>query len=445
MTISTRKSFISERVAILRDGEAPREKRIFAALELVCFPVSVVSIALFLPGTIFLSLLSVSIPEWWMFKVLPVFLAAAVGYLTNFIAIEMLFKPFKREPFHPLTLLTFGIWKQGLVPKNKNLIGIEMGREIENRLLNPEEIADELCEMAAELLQDERTLTELRKTLQTFATEKHELVSQFLIPKIERAIDDVLGEEITSDNVRQFCEETLLPYLSSEEARELLSSNIVQGIQRQSPQLLNMLKSAARNYAYDFLSSRLPFFMQNLVEPLASGFVAFIDWESVQAELSRQLSSEKTRTMISDELLRLVERLQNWIRSPESAERLESFRVEFRTKISLFVEKCLRENVPIWIEEVLNSEDMWRWFDSEVLPEAKKMVESFLHGVGKDQIQEKLNLSERVAQAVEKQDVEEFYHMINKIAAQHFSAIQVLGFLLGGLVGLLQLALRLTP
>ena len=48
-------------------------------------------------------------------------------------------------------------------------------------------------------------------------------------------------------------------------------------------------------------------------------------------------------------------------------------------------------------------------------------------------------MSERIENAINRQDVREFYRMINEISAQHLGAIQVLGFILGSIIGALQL------
>ena len=68
-------------------------------------------------------------------------------------------------------------------------------------------------------------------------------------------------------------------------------------------------------------------------------------------------------------------------------------------------------------------------------------LERWIQENGQALIQEKLHISQRVQKAVERQDVEEFYQMISNVAAQHLGAIQVLGFILGGVVGLLELLL----
>lgn len=62
------------------------------------------------------------------------------------------------------------------------------------------------------------------------------------------------------------------------------------------------------------------------------------------------------------------------------------------------------------------------------------------NGQIKDITVEKLDLANRVAEAVRKQDVREFHGMINDLAAKHLVAIHVLGYFLGMLVGLVQFA-----
>ena len=105
-------------------------------------------ILLFLSGISWLTILMIVVkaatgwsgPGWFSLWIFPVMTAAAVGFLTNFIAIEMLFKPYERSGFHWLRLLSLGLWKQGMVPANKAKIGHVLGEEIPERLLKPGEI-----------------------------------------------------------------------------------------------------------------------------------------------------------------------------------------------------------------------------------------------------------------------------------------------------------------
>jgi uncharacterized membrane protein YheB (UPF0754 family) len=50
---------------------------------------------------------------------------------------------------------------------------------------------------------------------------------------------------------------------------------------------------------------------------------------------------------------------------------------------------------------------------------------------------EKLNVNGRIQTAVDEMDMAEFHDMINLVAAQHLGAIQVLGYILGAVAGIL--------
>ena len=110
-------------------------------------------------------------------------------------------------------------------------------------------------------------------------------------------------------------------------------------------------------------------------------------------------------------------------------------------KLNVFLGSYLHETLPGLAGEVIESESLWNWVEAELLPGVKPKLESFLREHGRDRVIARLRLSERVAEAVEKQDVEEFHKMISSIAAEHLGAIQVLGYVLGAAVGLAQLAL----
>ena len=102
----------------------------------------------------------------------------------------------------------------------------------------------------------------------------------------------------------------------------------------------------------------------------------------------------------------------------------------------------LNEKIPALAASVLDSESLWQWIENELLPNAKPQIETFIKSTGKDIIIKKLNISGRVTEAVDKQDVEEFHSMINSIAAQHLGAIQVLRYFLGAIVGATQIFIK---
>jgi len=61
-----------------------------------------------------------------------------IGWITNYIAIKLLFRPYK-----PVKLL-FGYKLQGVIPARKPELAVSIGNVIEKRLLAPEEIINKL-------------------------------------------------------------------------------------------------------------------------------------------------------------------------------------------------------------------------------------------------------------------------------------------------------------
>ena len=184
---------------------------------------SIVSLA-----TVVLLLLQVTTgiagPEWFRLYLFPVLLSAAVGYLTNYIAIEMLFKPYERREFHWIRLATFGLWRQGMVPANKDKIGRVLGEEIPQRLLNPEAISAELCETAAGFTSNPAFIERIRKSVQVLLNHHKERIAAFLVPQIQSSLKEALRENFTAANLQLFWDRVLARWLDRPENRQLLSA-----------------------------------------------------------------------------------------------------------------------------------------------------------------------------------------------------------------------------
>ena len=79
-----------------------------------------------------------TLPWLWVNTwLVPVLTAAAVGYLTNYLAIWLLFRPYtKHGPF----------W--GVIPRNQPRLAKSLGKTIPERLLPPAELAQTITELA---------------------------------------------------------------------------------------------------------------------------------------------------------------------------------------------------------------------------------------------------------------------------------------------------------
>jgi len=435
------KSEISKRFQLVGDSSKSTEKRIFAALELICAPLSFTTIFVFLPTLIGLERFHVLDAQptlaFWLDAVLRVLLAAAVGYLTNFIAIEMLFKPFKPSAWHPLTILTLGYWRQGMVPKSKNQIGTEIGKQVEEKLLDSRQISGELCAAGIEFLKNPQLIVTAREKIQSVLREHETAILDFLIPEIEHSLGESLQKLLTRENMQSFWMDVVEPCLNSPETRQKIAEKVALGLKNRAPEFMEVLREMVRDYVNSFLN-QYPLLGSF---GLADGFVSFVNWKNVQQVIEKKLSSPETIEKIGEELVGLGAELQKWILGSESKPEFEAFRDEIQEKLRRFLENYLRESFPKWLDRIENSAELWSWVQFGLLPAAQKEVERWVQENGQTLIQEKLHISNRVQAAVEKQDVEDFYQMITNVAAEHLGAIQVLGFFLGGIVGLLELAL----
>ena len=432
------KSDFSLRWNLLLDRTATRERRVFAGLEIFCYFVSFLTVFVLLPLQIASARIGWNIPGAFSVAV-GVLLSAAVGYITNYIAIEMLFKPYDKTKKHPLSIVTFGYWRQGLVPRNKDQIGEELGEQIEKKLLNPQQLADELCKMVVEFIQNKQIIENLRNSVQQLLHANEQKIIDYLIPQIEQSLLMALNSHLTRESILELWRNNVQPFLAKGETRKMISAEIIDGLKHQSPQLTEILKNEIRNYCRAFLSENLPFGAG--AETLSNGFVSFINWNDIEKRLREKLGDERFFNMVQDEMLVLGDKLNSWMSSPDGKSKVDSFVNEIKQKLRSHLHDYLQNELPAIANGIIDSESLWSWIENDLLPSARPKLESLIHEEGKELVIEKLNLSTRIAESVKKQDVREFHSMINSIAAQHLGAIQVLGYFLGLLIGLTQLLL----
>ena len=425
---------LKSRLSIIGDRDKGGEQRVFAALELFCLPVSFFTLFVLMP-------LRVAYPEWFQgvgLKVLAVLISAAVGYITNFIAIEMLFKPYQKTWRHPFAWITGGYWRQGLVPKNKNKIATQIAEQVETRLLDPERMAEDLCAVVSKGLRDKEVVDALCTEIKETIAVHEQSIVDFILPRIEKAALVEIDKLVTTDNVKNLCHSTIEPKLRSEKTRALIARHLTNTIQTRSPHLAKQLKIRFTKRIAEFFHSQGA--LGALFAPLAGGLADFIvTEESIKSNIEDWLAEEGTQAMFQEELLGMAEAFRDYIDNPQSHEQIEEIVNSLREKFKEFLMLYLREKLPATLSRILNSPELVVWVETSFLPRVQPRVEVLVRKFGADFIRNNLHISERVEEAIGKQDVMEFHGMINEIAAQHLGAIQVLGYLLGALVGLCQL------
>ena len=405
-----------------------------------CFPISILTLFLLLPLRI------AGAQTGWFVLVSPwnhvfdILLSAAIGYITNYIAIEMLFKPYEKDGKHLFSILSLGYWKQGLVPKNKSKIGVELGKQVETKLLNPEQLANDLCDMVMKLLRDKNIIVKIKVTVQTLLKNHENKIIEFLVPRIEASLCETVSRFLTKDKLIEVWDKTVVPQLKNEDNRKLAARQITESLKRRSPELIEVLKSELREIVLNYLSEKLPFGLG--AETISNGLVGIINWQDIEVRMCDKLDSESTVELIKAELLTLLNKVEEWANTDVGAAKVDAVVNNMKDKIITLIREFLQEKLPALAGSVLDSESLWQWIENELLPGAEPQIEAFIKTTGKTVIMQKLDISRRIAEAVDKQDVQEFHSMINSIAAQHLGAIQVLGYFLGAIVGTAQIFVK---
>lgn len=441
-------SGIRKRFGIVLDRTNPMELRVFAGLELFCFPASIIT-ALAIPLLVVNRFWwGIPLPDWANIAI-KILLAAATGYITNYIAVEMLFKPYHVSKRHPLSIMTFGYWSQGLIPRNKDKIGKQLGDEAET-LIPPDKIADDLCRVATDLMQDEGNIAAAEAMLRNFIESKEKVIIQTCLPYLEKMAAEKLREWVTEERILAIWNDMILPKFSSEEMRRMIAGKLVGYVQAKMPDFMPTLKEETRGIIYRYLTTngwlqalmtalKIPaslFGCRDLERTLADKIVdEGINWRIVAERISAKLGEESTHRAIEGELRNALEAITEWLRSEEGVRKVNDLRTMFQEKLSAYLSNWLRTGFPEMIGKAIRSERLWDYVRARLVPEVKPALEGWLRGSGKELVLQKLNLSERIANAVEGLSVEEFHRRVNNIAAQHLGAIQVLGYFLGAIVG----------
>lgn len=416
-----------KRLRILRDKKSALPTKGFALLEISCFYFSV-AVLFFLMARIAGERFGGFAPlSGFGLGLLRVCLAAAVGFLTNWIAVEMIFKPYKPVKWFPL-------WPQGLVPRNKEKIAEKAGEKIMTDLLNPKLISEKIAKTVADFIQSEKTKQEMISRFLLFIERYQESILKSAVPLAESELIRLVGENVTHEKIRKFWDNVVRPRLQTEEFRSMIAEEILRGLKSLSPDAVETSKQLTQGAVKRAIHRVLP---EGISNTAADSVVRMIDWSWVEKEFVQLLDSPETEVKLQNALGEYSERFQEWLDTDEGKEKTALFIAEFRVPIESQIRVYIKKELPARIGEILTSEKTAFWFNDSFVPLLRNGLEPLVKAKTPE-ILEQVNFKEIVVESINKMDVREFHNLINDVAAESLGAIQVLGFFLGGAVGLLQ-------
>ncbi|WLR51454.1 DUF445 family protein [Bacillus tianshenii] len=358
-------------------------------------------------------------------------IGAAIGGLTNSLAIKMLFRPYrpiyigkKRLPFTP-----------GLIPKRREELAVQLGKMVVEHLLTPESIRRKFHDNAfrkdmvgwaqnevMRLLRSEKTVVEWAERFgaDSLSEKAEQKIELFIDSRYEKAM-------------KQLREQTL---------QEVLPADIIQRAQGKIPIVSDYILNKAITYfesdeGYDKLREMIEAFLENQGK-LGNMLAMFVDNDTLtrkaQPEVVKFLKHEGTKdtlvALLSSEWEKVQEwhvaKIETWI-GPERAKR--------------FLKEQARKHLPVrdWFNRPLNeyTAPYEQRILEDVVPRAIEMGGEFI-AERIELMMERLHIAQIVQHQVETFSVDRLEEMVLSISRREFKMITYLGALLGGLIGVVQ-------
>ena len=126
-----------------------------------------------------------------------IFISATIGWITNWVAIKMLFRPHKE--------INFGLFKiQGLIPKRKAEIGTGIASIIQNELISVKDVIsnidrEEFSKRLNKLIDDV-----LDKNLKKKVKEKFPLLQMFFTDKVAKDVGNTIKDIVMENQEKIF-------------------------------------------------------------------------------------------------------------------------------------------------------------------------------------------------------------------------------------------------
>ncbi|WP_078552602.1 DUF445 domain-containing protein [Bacillus alkalicellulosilyticus] len=363
---------------------------------------------------------------------LMIFIGAAIGGITNSLAIKMLFRPYR-----PLYL---GRWQvpftPGLIPKRREELAEQLGRMVVTHLLTAEGIQKKLSDSSFQkevvqwLQREARTVIHSDHTIEQVASDLFSVDSLHHIA--EAKTEQIIREKIVELKIKH----------ADMQLSEVVPSVWQDKMEAQIPELAQLIVTKAEQY---FQSSegkqRLTVMIDRFLVgkgTLGNMISMFLGQDrlvdKVQPEIIKFLQDKGSKALIETLLQK------EWTRIKEKkASTFYSF-LDTDEMVSI-INNLVITNIPVyrWIQQPLN-----QWapaFEKQLVDDLAPKLVSWLGGSVANRVEillQTLHLEEVIKSQVETFAVERLEELVLSISRKEFKMITYLGALLGGGIGLIQ-------
>ncbi|MCY8200055.1 DUF445 family protein [Bacillus subtilis] len=358
-------------------------------------------------------------------------IGAAIGAVTNHLAIQMLFRPYKayylfgkRVPFTP-----------GLIPRRRDELAKQMGLMVVNHLLTPEGIKKRLVSDVAKT-QALRVGEQLIQKLSLSEVTVKEALEKAGMKRPEKAADAWISSW-TDDKLNE-----LFRQYGHQSLKELVPIEVQGKLEEKIPMISGyILSRSVRYFESDEGKIRLGNMIDDFLKErgmLGSMVQMFLGNSSladrVLPELLKFLRNEETNKLLSDLLKNEWGKLREYTFN-EADEKWNAKALIFSLKrrvLQAFSTAPFFDNTIGTLTVRYESE-----LTQQMLP---ALLDKLLEGISSnlESVLKRLRLEEIVKEQVDQFPVERLEEMVLSISKKEFKMITYLGGLLGGIIGAIQ-------
>ena len=126
-----------------------------------------------------------------------IFISATIGWVTNWVAIKMLFRPHKE--------ISFGLFKiQGLIPKRRAEIGSGIANIIQNELISVKDVISNIDREEFSKRLDSSIDKVLEKNLKAKVKEKFPILQMFFSDRMAKDVSNTIKDIIMENQEKIF-------------------------------------------------------------------------------------------------------------------------------------------------------------------------------------------------------------------------------------------------
>jgi uncharacterized membrane protein YheB (UPF0754 family) len=383
----------------------------------------------------------------WFRSGFVITIAGCVGYFTNFLAIKMLFQPKKGQVLG---------WR-GLVPKNQAHIARSLGQSVQAQLLSPDivlayiaerRLIERSTEALAEWIDSNLQKPEVRREITTvIVTLLNERGPELLTATFDLGEEGAKGIARNPQAIEAYWQRVraaLNDFLQDAENRELVMHVISRVLSQQMPMIADWVDRAIEGYLQQKRGvGRVGLGLKNLLS---------IDQAAIQQVLTRFVQDGR----MADEVLVMLDAIMQSVQADLAS---ESKQATLQHELEIWIAKISgvsrRHVLPAMSEQFadyLNNERNWaqvenllirfiQWLKDRALSVLHSSTgQTYLRAAIERAVQQ-LNVTGLVEQQVMKLDSDELEAMVLNNTGGNLTIIQVLGGVLGLIVGLVQVHL----